>query len=103
MQIKLTDFPKGESSPFIIPCEFFQFPLPNFADRVLHRVADDSARYVAEENVILLSKEELLEIGGSDGEALIARFPIRIGRWFKRFDVERGVFVSNIKGEYPDD
>ncbi len=25
------------------------------------------------------------------------------GRWFKRWDWERGVFVSNMREQYPDD
>ena len=31
------------------------------------------------------------------------RFPIEIGRFFKRFDRDRGVFVSNMRHEYPED
>lgn len=34
---------------------------------------------------------------------MIARFPIEIGKWFKRFDMETGMFVSNIRQEYPED
>ena len=30
-------------------------------------------------------------------------FPVEIGKHFKRWDVGKGVFVSNIVDEYPDD
>ena len=69
------------------------------------RVEDESTRYVAEENVILLPKHEL-EAMGQDG--LIEAFPIEIGKWFRRWEwderiVDGGRFVSNIRGEYPED
>jgi hypothetical protein len=62
------------------------------------RVEDESTRYVAEENVMLLSKEEL------DGMGEVHElFPIEIGMWFLRYDKVAGRFVSNVKEEYPDD
>ena len=61
------------------------------------RVEDESTRYVAEENVNLLIPGEMEE------DAIIDAFPMEIGKWFKRFDVERNVFVSNVTSEYPDD
>ena len=68
----------------------------SFADvLVLKRVDDKSTRYVAEENVMLLPPSE---INASDIEEL----PIEIGKWFKRFDAEKGVFISNVLHEYPE-
>ena len=80
------------------------------------RVEDESTRYVAEENVQLLPRYELKAIGE---EELIGRFPIEIGKWFKRWSwddwdgsgIEEGEkagggggrFVSNMRGEYPED
>jgi F-box protein 21 len=58
------------------------------------RVHDNSERYVAEENV------ELLEVVD---QADVDAFPIAIGRFFKRWDGERNVFVSNVTDEYPED
>ncbi len=59
-------------------------------------VDDESVRYVAEENIMVLTSSEITpEI--RDG------FPIEIGKWFKRYDEETGTFVSNICHEYPDD
>ena len=52
---------------------------------------DRSSRYVAEENIEVIKpqrpKESMLWLSG---------------RYFKRFDDTRGVFVSNIEDEYPD-
>ncbi|RMZ91811.1 hypothetical protein DV736_g945, partial [Chaetothyriales sp. CBS 134916] len=59
-------------------------------------VEDGSLRYVAEENVKLLEQDEMRE-------PMWQKFPIQIGKWFKRWDPERGVFVSNVATEYPDD
>lgn len=53
---------------------------------------------MAQENVILLAKDEL------DGFSKIEdRFPLELGIWFKRYDKQRGVFVSNVREEYPED
>lgn len=55
------------------------------------RAADKSVRYVAEENLEGLTsqpKEDILALAG---------------RYFKRWDEGSGMFVSNIKDEYPDD
>jgi F-box protein 21 len=54
-------------------------------------VEDTSIRYVAEENI------EIIETGEVDSLKSLA------GRYFKRWDSERGRFVSNIRDEYPDD
>lgn len=57
-----------------------------------HVLAEDkSVRYVAEENIALVQEDP--------GEALMAL----AGQFFKRWDTTNGVFVSNIKDEYPDD
>jgi len=58
------------------------------------RVHDNSTRYVAEENVELL---EVVE------QSAVDAFPIVVGKFFKRWDGERNVFVSNVKDEYPED
>jgi hypothetical protein len=56
------------------------------------RVEDSSTRYVAEENIMLQNpdepNQELMRLAG---------------RFFKRWDCSTREFVSNIKGEYPDD
>jgi F-box protein 21 len=54
---------------------------------------DSSTRYVAEENIDLLPHHEIIPDA----------FPREIGKWFKRWDGVEGVFVSNIRDEYPDD
>ncbi len=55
------------------------------------RAEDKSVRYVAEENIALVQEDP--------GENLMAL----AGQHFKRWDRTNGVFVSNIKDEYPDD
>ena len=54
------------------------------------RVEDRSVRYVAEENIEIVTEatEALMELAG---------------RHFKRWDAAACRFVSNIKDEYPDD
>ena len=55
------------------------------------RADDKSVRYVAEENIerlYIMPCETLMQLAG---------------RYFKRWDREMKVFVSNIKDEYPDD
>lgn len=56
-------------------------------------VCDKSVRYVAEENIKLVSE------GLRPSEAMLKL----AGRHFKRWDNENRIFVSNIKDEYPDD
>jgi F-box protein 21 len=54
-------------------------------------VEDTSIRYVAEENIEIIKPEyprTLMTLAG---------------RFFKRWDKEKRVFVSNIRDEYPDD
>lgn len=46
---------------------------------------------------MLLSPSELADL---DVETV---FPIEIGRHFKRWDKEKGSFVSNVVDEYPED
>ena len=58
-------------------------------------VEDESTRYVAQENVVLLSPEEITE-------EHVNAFPIEIGKWFKRYDAVTGTFVSNVREEYPE-
>jgi F-box protein 21 len=56
-----------------------------------YRAEDKSVRYVAEENIERLYDkpcESLMNLAG---------------RWFKRWDRDTRVFVSNITDEYPDD
>ena len=58
---------------------------------------------MAEENVNLLLAGEMSE------DEIVDSFPIEIGKWFKRFDIDAGEereigrFVSNVRAEYPDD
>ncbi|KZF26066.1 hemimethylated DNA binding domain-containing protein [Xylona heveae TC161] len=54
-------------------------------------VEDKSVRYVAEENMQIITPEVPYSL-----------LPLA-GRYFKRWDKENRVFVSNIKDEYPDD
>ncbi|KAK2628890.1 hypothetical protein QTJ16_001993 [Diplocarpon rosae] len=54
-------------------------------------VEDTSIRYVAEENIEIIEPDVPI--------SLISL----AGRYFKRWDKEKHVFVSNIKDEYPDD
>ncbi|OAP58645.1 hypothetical protein AYL99_07735 [Fonsecaea erecta] len=72
--------------------------LPNGRHQPFYNVLveDASTRYVAEENVVLLSAAEATE-------DRISAFPFEIGKWFKRFDRETGRFVSNVREEYPED
>jgi hypothetical protein len=62
------------------------------------RVADTSTRYVAEENVNLIPLNEM-----PVEDNLVDRFPIDIGRWFLKFDREKGEFVPSggVRAEYP--
>lgn len=51
---------------------------------------DRTSRYVAEENIELVSErptEILMQMGG---------------KYFKRWDDEKAIFVSNIEDEYPE-
>ena len=67
-------------------------------------VEDETTRYVAEENVRLLERDQWEAMGVEDGALKIwQRFPIEIGKHFKRWDGAEGRFVSNISGQYPDD
>jgi len=57
-------------------------------------VQDRSVRYVAEENVEIVTPENF-EYPPS--------FPFEAGKYFKRWDYEARQFVSNMESEYPDD
>ncbi|KAK4946536.1 hypothetical protein LTR10_014388 [Elasticomyces elasticus] len=72
--------------------------LPNGRNQPFYNVLveDESTRYVAEENVVLLSPSEITE-------DMLEAFPIEIGKWFKRYDPQTGTFISNVRHEYPDD
>jgi F-box protein 21 len=54
-------------------------------------VEDTSIRYVAEENIEILEPEVPVSLMSL------------AGRFFKRWDREKRVFVSNIRDEYPED
>ncbi|OCK80559.1 F-box domain-containing protein [Lepidopterella palustris CBS 459.81] len=56
-------------------------------------VCDKSTRYVAEENIKLATGD----VRPSEAMLKLA------GRYFKRWDLVNGIFVSNIRDEYPDD
>ncbi|EXJ95683.1 hypothetical protein A1O1_00806 [Capronia coronata CBS 617.96] len=72
--------------------------LPNGRHQPFYNVLvdDESTRYVAEENVVVLEPDEVTE-------DVLDAFPVEIGKWFKRFDGETGTFVSNVRDEYPED
>ena len=55
------------------------------------RVEDGSPRYVAEDNIKVVEREP--------SQGLMSR----AGQYFKRWDKETKVFVSNIRDEYPND
>lgn len=55
------------------------------------RAEDKSNRYVAEDNI------ELTDDRPSDALVRLA------GRFFRSYNTESGMFVSNIREEYPDD
>jgi len=57
----------------------------------VYRADDKTVRYVADENIESLSRQP--------SEAILAL----AGRYFKRWDSASGMFVSNIREEYPDD
>lgn len=52
---------------------------------------DTAIRYVAEENIEIIEPEMPVSLMGV------------AGRFFKRWDREKRVFVSNIRDEYPED
>jgi len=54
-------------------------------------VDDTSIRYVAEENIEIIEPEVPIPLMSL------------AGRFFKRWDQENHVFISNIRDEYPDD
>ena len=82
-------------------------------------VADGSSRYVAEDNIMEVrpgvegqGSTESVEMVGEQGtqacEAVVGQDHVLcgflvIGKYFKRFDKEKGRFVSNLTEEYPDD
>ncbi|EME77952.1 uncharacterized protein MYCFIDRAFT_33434 [Pseudocercospora fijiensis CIRAD86] len=75
-QMRVDDLPRGREQPFY------------------NAVANDkSTRYVAEENI------EVCKVGEKPSEELLRL----AGRYFKRWDAEHNIFVSNIKDEFPDD
>lgn len=55
---------------------------------------DESVRYVAEENI------EIIE---GDGAGVPVGLERVAGKWFKRWEGGEGRFVSNVRGDYPDD
>jgi F-box protein 21 len=57
----------------------------------ISRVEDTSIRYIAEENIEIIEPE------------LPVSLMSLAGRYFKRWDRKRRVFVSNIRDEYPED
>jgi F-box protein 21 len=62
-----------------------------FVINEISRVADNSIRYVAEENIEIVKPEYPLAVIGL------------AGRFFKRWDRESHRFISNIQDEYPED
>ena len=72
-------------------CCKYQPTIPLYILLTNFRVEDKSVRYVAEENIEIVTPEE--------PQSLMAL----AGRHFKRWDRATSSFVSNIKDEYPDD
>lgn len=82
-------------------------------------VVDGSSRYVAEDNIMEIrpgvegqGSIESVDVVGEQGdqacEAMMGQDHVLcgflvIGKYFKRFDKEKGRFVSNLTEEYPDD
>lgn len=60
-------------------------------------VEDTTQRYVAQENVIPMSPDRFT------AEEAERTFGVTVGKWFRRFDPTTATFVSNIRGEYPED
>jgi F-box protein 21 len=54
-------------------------------------VEDTSIRYVAEENIEIIEPEQPISLMSL------------AGRFFKRWDKDNRVFISNIRDEYPED
>lgn len=54
---------------------------------------DKATRYVAQENILPTTRDDEPSVG-------IMRLA---GRYFKRWDEEQCIFISNVKDEYPDD
>ncbi|KAK4611964.1 F-box only protein 21 [Fulvia fulva] len=67
--------------------------LPNGRNQPFYNVVaeDESVRYVAAENIEVVEEEP--------SQSLMKM----AGKYFKRWDGERKVFVSNVRDEYPDD
>jgi F-box protein 21 len=65
-------------------------------------VEDQSTRYVAQENIDLVYSNS----NGGYVDAPVEMPPALAhiaGKWFKRWDKNRGRFISNLEEEYPDD
>jgi F-box protein 21 len=65
----------------------------HLANIILRSVSDKSIRYVAAQNIKLVSAGYI----PSNSMMRLA------GRYFKRWDHAKGIFVSNVRDEYPDD
>jgi hypothetical protein len=82
--IKLfTTFCKSRSAQCLISCVLM----------TCYSSCDKATRYVAQENILPITQGK----GPSEGILRLA------GRFFKRWDKENHIFVSNVKDEYPDD
>lgn len=73
--------------------------LPNGRGQPFYHVLveDETIRYVAEENIVPINVD-----GGEAGEPNEGLLMIA-GRCFKRWDATEGMFVSNVRDQYPDD
>lgn len=110
-QMRVDDLPRGRDQPFYnimydntsssSPSSSYPPPprktaiykvLCVYDANSTNRADDKSVRYVADENIEVLQGQE-------PSEALVQL----AGRYFRRWDAERSLFVSNIRDEYPDD
>lgn len=91
------DLPMDGTSHFTMCCKYPHFrsflrcSVSNATSS--YSVCDKSVRYVAEENILPVPSST------TPSEAMLKL----AGRHFKRWDDDNGVFVSNIRDEYPDD
>jgi F-box protein 21 len=84
-------YPGADIKAFIMHCKYIH--LASRKHKLTIRtssVEDTSIRYVAEENVEIIEPEEPISLMSL------------AGRYFKRWDRENCIFVSNIRDEYPE-
>ena len=86
-----TLFPRAEIKASIMPCKYILHCIKQKLTNRTSSVEDTSIRYVAEENVEIVTPEVPTSLMGL------------AGRFFKRWDRESRSFISNIRDEFPED